>query len=229
MSSSKPLPVLTEAVRRLLSEIIRTTEDNELDKSNSSAWLSVYTYKTDGEGNISYPEVTLKNDRAVRSLLDHLVDAGLIEVLNVIERPYRPDNIRLTTDYQFIADFEFRAKNLAHLKQLASGPIQVTEQPTYNPDSGLLTLQGKTTKVIGTKQRLLLEMLFSSTDLGREWATDEVLDYIDPSGSGAYREGWHRDTGNALNKKLSQADELGIKDFLVPTRASIKINPKYLV
>lgn len=230
MSTSKLPPVLVEATRRLLEGMVQLVEDNELNKSKSSAWVAVYPHEADASGNFTFPEASIKSDRYVRGLLDYLASSKAIEVVNLIERPYKPDNLRLAEEHEIVTDFEFRVSDFDNLKFLLEVPAATSKMPMYDKNDHLLTVNGRTTKIPGDGQHLLLTMLFSGQKaLGEEWASDEVEDYIDPNGSGAYNLEWHRHTGNDLNRKLAKATELGIKDFLISTRTSIRVNPKYLV
>lgn len=119
MPDIKPLPVLSEAAERVLSEIIRITENNELDKSKSSAWIFSYPYAYDNQGNAWHKDINIKNDKSIRELFDYLIEEKLLHDVQFIEHNYVPDNIKLREPYKYIFAFEFSpadGQKLAGLK-----------------------------------------------------------------------------------------------------------------
>lgn len=127
MSDKKPLPALTEAAERVLSEIIRTTENNDLDKSKSSAWIFSYPYTHDNQGNAWHEDINIKNDKSIRKLFDYLIEEKLLQDVQFIEHNYVPNNIKLREPYKYIFAFEFSPTDGQKLSGLKSN-TKPTEQ-----------------------------------------------------------------------------------------------------
>lgn len=231
MSTSKPIPALTDASEWVLAEIIRLTEDNELDVSKSSAWAFAYPYKQDSEGNAFHKNINIRNDKSTRELLDYLRDNKLITVSQTIEQKYVPDNVKLTASYKYIYAFEFVAKDVQRLKSFKAKltvQIKVGGGATYDHQSGLITINGKTTLIKGKKQRQLLEILFRSERSRRKrWGQDEIREQLDSVRPESIKVLWPYYTAKNINKSLSGS--IHINDLLDATMITVRINPKYLL
>lgn len=101
---------------------------------------------------------------------------------------------------------------------------------SYNPNRGILKINGESVKfTLDKKMANLLNALFSE-DPGRERSWDEVIEFWDEDIEDYKSMKQARqqifDTGKNINKRV--AADTANKNFLIVTDKKVRINPKYL-
>lgn len=225
------IPALTEATEYVLGSIIQVTEDNELDITKSSAWMFCYPYITDNRGNTWHKDINIRNDKNIRELLAYLSDKKILNVLQSIERNYLPDNVSLTIPHKFVYAFEYKVKDLQHIKSIKSRikhKVHESLKAVYDIASGLLSVNGKTTQIKGKKQKQLLEILFKNErSIRKRWDQDEISNILDPAQPGLIKPHSAYYTAKNINKNL--ASNIHVNDLIIAEMNAVKINPKYLL
>lgn len=101
------------------------------------------------------------------------------------------------------------------------------DSPHFDSSSGILWIDGKPVK-FGTKANPYhcLKVIFSDTDLGREWFLSEIAEAIDEAEPKQPKLIYNY-FNNTIKPRI--AVETGIKDFFITDNESVKINEQYLL
>lgn len=110
-------------------------------------------------------------------------------------------------------------------------PMNVPEEPEihYDEDAKALCIRENVVKLAANaaKQRHLAAVLARDSDLGKEWLYDEIIEDVDHDQPTVKLRESYDNAAYQLNEKVRK--ETGMKDFLIKTNKTVKINPQYLI
>lgn len=104
-------------------------------------------------------------------------------------------------------------------------PISLKSGLSFNEATSTLTIGDYSLKINGPDQKEFLKIIFKDIkELGKEWFFSEIAEVYDFAGNTNEKKFYN--ASYQLNLKVAQ--KTPIKDLLITTKQSVRVNPKYL-